>query len=109
MEWAAFTLGAMCIGVLVVARGRRARRTVTEAVDDEQGAPMSNVRVLTTETDLHEALLRAAQAERGIAEAVKARADRYEASIVPAKRSDRGSLTAMAGTVEPPEAGGLVA
>lgn len=63
--------------------GHMVRRRGRLEEDEIESVHQPHIRVLRTREELQEALARAAEAERGIAEVVTARADRYEASIRP--------------------------
>jgi hypothetical protein len=83
-------LGAALFGVGHVVRG--CARVEEEPAD---GPRHPYIHILRSPQELQHALSRAAEAERGIAEVVTARANRYEASL----RPRRAPVTPSAGAV----------
>lgn len=78
---AAVVVAVWGAGTLAALRRRRARSTTT------LGAPISLVRILTSDDELREAIDRAAGFEKMVAETVQARRHRYETMVPTAKVS----------------------
>lgn len=76
-------LACVCAALFGVVQAVRRRAEVDEQPTECLGRPY--VRILRSPQELQNALALAAEAERGVAEVVIARADRYEASIKPSR------------------------
>jgi hypothetical protein len=90
------------VSFLGLVRYLMSRRRGRQCIETPPMRSRSSVHILRSRDELRDALSRAAHTERGIADTVRVRADRYEALVVPAPvaaiRSER-RLTA-APTIE---------